>query len=318
MKEKLFLTGMLVLALTLGVLVAGCDNGGDSEGDNSGYETGDLPASTGSNAVGGKIYIESSGLKTEFSAVTDGESSSTYKALMYTSGGTYQDIKSGTYSWNETAKRITLKPEKVAALQYGGGYGALEYKVDYKDSMQTWLNYTIEERGEEIFNQQLSGLGFPSAAAYLDYDVAEAFDNKTYNYDFSTDGLALFLDEVIPANEGSDELSGQTYNGMRWYIDDDYPTKDMGQVYTFITYGYTYGSYTYTDTEYPEDNSSGIYAYDSVSKRVWLKPYTTNRQTQYDALVGSSSYSSESAAAKINVRYKVLQRSYNTTDKTIR
>jgi hypothetical protein len=162
------------------------------------------------------------------------------------------------------------------------------------------LNQYTNEWGEVKFNQWLSNLGFSSATAYLDFTVAEAFDNKTYNYDFSMDGLALFLDEVIPANEGSDELSGQTYNGIRWGIEDDYSIKDNGQIYAFTAF-----DYTYTNMEYSEDNHNGTYTYNSAQEMVWLKPYTADRQTQYDGLAGSPGYSSDSAAGIINYRLRI-------------
>jgi hypothetical protein len=311
MKEKLFLTGMLVLALTLGVLAAGCDNGGDSEGGNGGYETGDLPVSVGANAVDGKMYF-SLFEHIEFSVEADGVSNGAYKVLSYTSYGMpYQESKSGAYSWNETTQTITLKPERVAIQWFDTIYGSFESKAEYRVSLQAMLNQHKEQWGEEKFNRYLSISGFSSTDAYLDYDVVEAFDNRMYNYDFSTDNATLFLAEVVPANKGSDELVGQTYN--EWQYNEDYNyTQNPNRVYTFTASGYTY-----TDTAYPPNNNSGTYTYDSVSKRVWLKPYTTNRQTQYDVLVGSSSYSSESAAEDINYLYGTKQCSYNTMDKTI-
>jgi hypothetical protein len=127
MKENLFLMGMLVLTLTLGVLAAGCDNGGDSEGDNGGYETGDLPASTGANAVGGKTYLEYYNKKIEFLVTANGASSGAYKILSFTdvgNEGIYLESKKGAYSWNETTKTVTLKPEKVAVYVIDEGYGS--------------------------------------------------------------------------------------------------------------------------------------------------------------------------------------------------
>jgi hypothetical protein len=271
------------------VLAAGCDNGGDSEGDNGGYETEDLPASVGANAVGGKTY-ESDNKKIEFSVAADEASSGTYKVLSYIGGGEYQESKNGAYSWSETTKTITLKPEKVAAYLrgFGGEYGLLEYKTAYRVSLQAKLNNMKKQIEEEVFNQYLSNLyGFSSDDAYLDYMAADEFANKTYNYDFRWGGAALSLYQVLPANKGSNELSEQTYNGMKYK--DANIIKDHGQVYTF-----TYDSYTYTDMEYPADNSSGTYVYDSVSKRVWLKYFSAAYQT-----------------------YMVNQYRYNTTDKTI-
>jgi hypothetical protein len=312
MKEKLFLTGMLVLALTLGVLAAGCDNGGDSEGDNGGYETEDLPASVGANAVGGKTYFPKAG-KIEFSVTADGESSGTYR-ILHQLGYTYPEGKTGAYSWNETAKTITLKPERVA-LAGTDGYGPLEDKTASRVSMQAVLNLQREQWGEEKFNRYLSSFGSSSIDAYLDYEVAETFAKETYNYTFSTDNTVLFLDRVLPAKKGANQLNGQTYNG-RQYNDDYSYTKNTGQVYTFTASDYTYTNID-TGASYLNGNHSGTYTYDSAQKRFWLKPSISDRQTEYDELVSSSGWSVDDVAGEINERYKIGEYTYDTTDKTI-
>jgi hypothetical protein len=260
-------------------------------GGGGGYESEDLPASVGANEVGGKTTssMSSYGRRIEFLAAADGASSGVYKILESVGIEEYQEIKIGVYSWNETTRHITLKPERAAAAQYdGSGYGALEDKADYRVSQLAILNNMKEQLGEEWVNKYLSSTGFSSDDAYLDYMTAEQFANKTYNYDFSTDGgAALFLYEVLPVNKGSNELAGQIYNGIRFYINKDF-IKDPNDIYTFTDY-----AYTHTNAELPGNNSSGLYAYDSARKWVWLAP--SSRSSGYD----------------------LEQYRYNTTDKSV-
>jgi hypothetical protein len=318
MKKNGLFAAMLVMVLALGVVWVGCDSATDDGGGNN------LVASEGANKVGGKTYIERDE-KIEFSATSEGASSGTYKVLtrkraqdssLILEGGkyAYEEIGNGAYSWNETAKTVTMSPERVAALKPdGGGY----YPGD-KAALRAWGQTTLDEykeqMGEEALNQQLADMGFSSAAAYLDYMVATMFANKTHNYAFSTDNAALFLDEVLPINKGVNELSGQTYNGVRW-DEDDNPIKNTDETYVFT-------ASTYTSTYYSEDNSSGTYAYDSTRKAVWLKPSTVDRQVQYDALtpnnVGYYADAAEYKAAQINLEYRIQQLNYDTADKTIR
>jgi hypothetical protein len=322
MKKNGLFAAMLVMVLALGVVWVGCDSATDDGGGNS------LVASEGANKVGGKTYIVGS-TKTEFLATAADASSGRYKILnvkySYDNGYpqlvlkegkyTYEEIENGAYSWNETAETVTMSPEKIAWEQ-NNGYGALEDKTEYKASAQAEINRQKDQMGEEKLNEALSNMGFSSIDEYIDYIVAELFANKTYNYAFSTDNAALFLDEVLPANKGTNELSGQTYNGVGW-AEDDKPIKDTTQKYIF-----TPSDYTYTNTERSEDNSSGTYAYDSTRKAVWFKPSTADRQAQYDALVvndgGYYASIAEYKAAQINREYRIQQLNYDTVDKTIR
>jgi hypothetical protein len=324
MKKNGLFAAMLVMVLALGAVWVGCDSATDDGGGNN------LVASEGTNKVGGKTYVVGS-TKTEFSITSEGASNGRYKVLnvkySYDNGYpqpvlkdgkyTYEEIGNGAYSWNETAKTVTLSPEKVMGPKFSGGYYPLCDKGALSASYKTWLDDYKEQMGEEVFNQQISIAGFSSAAAYLDYIVAESFANRVYNYAFSTDNAALFLDEVLPANKGTNELAGQTYNGVG--SEDGNPIKDTTQKYVFTASGYTY-----TDTERSEDNSTGTYAYDSTRKAVWLKPSTVDRQARYDALStnddNSAYYAStaEYKAMRINGGYRIQQGSYDTADKTIR
>jgi len=301
--------------------VIGCDNGGDNGGQS-------LPAASGNNAVSGKRYFGMA-TKTVFSATASNASNGTYtvgRPVYNEETGDYElvngeykytDKETGTYTWNEGAKTVTLKPERV-----GGPNSGLLDKTALRSEYQTMLNQYKEQMGEAAFNQQLSSMGFSSAAAYIDYGVNEAFANKTNTYSLSTDGTALFLEQSLPANKGSNEFSGQTYYGMTWDSTTDKNVKDTNQVYVFTSSGYTFNrnSYGYTETE------AGSYAYDSSQKRVWLKPSTKNgkdrnayyaEQTAYSGhyFVDDNAY----RAAQIYdaFGYWPQQYKYNSANKTI-
>jgi hypothetical protein len=328
MANKKILWGMLITALTFGLVLVGCPTEGD-DGGNSGNEN-TLPAANGTNALSGKVYVDYS-TKIEFSSTAEGAANGTYKkltvkyndddheAVLVNGKYTYAEVEAGYYSWNETAKTITISPEKIA-LREQGGYGSLKTKTEYRAAEQTMLNEVKAEMGETLFNEQLASMGFSSVSAYLDSAVAEAFKNVTNNYAFSSDGKALFLDVALPANKGTNELAGQTYYGTTWNEADE-EVKNTNEKYVFTatdcTYTYTYGGGGSSSNTY-------IYAYDGVDKKVYLKTPTTDRDTRYGQLAGtttSGNFSSvdENKAAQVNGQYYRLEEyKYYVTDKTLR
>ena len=124
MKNRLLT--LVILALVFGMVVIGCDDGsnsGGSTGANSTTGSGNekLPAASGNNAVSGKIYYERLDRIT-FSATVSGDAKGTYVRASpnrgtYASGVkfTYRDKETGSYTWNEGAKTVTLKPEKLTS-----------------------------------------------------------------------------------------------------------------------------------------------------------------------------------------------------------
>ncbi|MDR2483665.1 MAG: hypothetical protein LBD08_08560 [Treponema sp.] len=327
MANRKVIGGMaMALSFIMMMVLAGCP----TEDNPSGTET-QLPASKGANALSGKTYFEYEE-KIEFSVTAEGAASGTYtrRAVPYQRNGDYSepvladgkytwvDIETGAYSWDADAKKVTLAPEK-AAPRNQDGYDQPQTKAQYRDSMQTMLNQLKqqEEMGDEEFNAALQEMGYSSVAAYLDYAVAERFKNVTNNYAFSTDEKALFLDEVLPANKGNDDLAGQTYNGTTWN-DDDEAVKDEREKYVFAAEG---SSCTYTyDGGSPQTYN---YAYDSAAKKVYLKVPVTDRDSSY---TGGGSYGAEyydspedAKAAQVNNQYnRVEVYTYNTTEKTLR
>jgi len=344
MKKGFF--GILALTLIFGMAVIGCGDGdgngnGNSNGngnnggqdlptDDGGNGGQNLPAASGVNAVSGKTYFEWNE-KIVFSATADGAANGTYtkgrverddaRNEVLDNNGKYKyiDIETGTYTWNETAKTVTLKPEKVA-LSKEYGYGALENETAFRESLQTMLDEMKAEMGEAAFNamanEQLASMGFSSIAAYMNYTVNEAFSNKTNGYSLSTDGTALFLEQALPANKGTNQFSGQTYYGMTWDGDDEKRVKDEDQKYVFTASGYTFTGYGRTET--------GAYAYDSNIKQVWLKAEKINGKDRQEIhaeqpVWNGHNFADDNAyrAAQTSSQFGLRQNQYNSTNKTI-
>jgi hypothetical protein len=321
----------LALSFIMMMVLAGCP----TEDNSSGTET-QLPASKGTNALGGKTYFEYEE-KIEFSETSEDAVSGTYskKAVPYQRNGnssepvlengkyTWVEIETGAYSWDADAKKVTLAPEK-AAYQNQDGYGQPQTKAEYRSSGQEELNHYKEQMGEAAFNDfLLEQTGYSSAAAYLDYVVAERFKNVTNNYAFSTDEKALFLDEVLPVKKGNDDLAGKTYNGTT--RNDGEEVKDTSQTYVFAADGSSC-TYTQTYSSGGNYNVTYVYTYDSTAKKVYLKvPVPTeDRENSYTG--GNSGNNAQyydspedAKAAVVNGQYnRVEVYTYNPTDKTLR
>jgi hypothetical protein len=323
--------GILATVLVFGMTVAGCNNG--STDDNNGGQN--LPGASGVNAVSGKTFFEPSN-KTVFSATADGAADGAY-----TKGSTvwdnvnrdyeiingkykYIDVETGAYTWNEEAKTVTLKPEKIA-FDGPDGIGALGNQTAYRAGIQAMLDEMKTEMGEADFNAmvnaELAAMGFSSLAAYINYTVDEAFSNKTYGYSFSADGTALFLEQALPANKGTNEFTGQTYYGMTWDGDEDKYVKDEDHKYVFTASGYTFTDSSYGGMPY---TITGTYAYDSNRKQIWLRPEKIkgkDRQAIYaeQTVWSGHNYADDYAyrAAQTNDQFQFWPDHYNSTNKTI-
>jgi len=132
----------------------------------------------------------------------------------------------------------------------------------------------------------------------------------------------LFLVEALPANKGTNELSGQTYYGTKWDSDAKEDVKDTEDVFVFTATGYTFTNTRYGGTQ------EGAYAYDSSNssrKTVWLGRTKINGKTvseYYDAVtvdhvhhfVDDAAY----RAGETNREFSgVEQRRYDSVEKTI-
>jgi hypothetical protein len=229
----------------------------------------------------------------------------------------YIDIGTGSYSWNATAKTVTAKPDRIRDTS-NDEYGAFQTKEQYRATQQAMIDAYRQQYGQAAVDQQLASMGFSSVAEYLDYYVAQAFKSVTCNYDFSGDNKALFLDEPLPADRGTNELSGKTftrtYNGGGGY------TETYSFTATDCTYTATYGG-SYSDTE------TYFYAFDSVQKLVYLKTPTDGRQSAYNTQVANNSSQQHYGfttvddynAAMVNTQYsrQCETHNYNVSDLTM-
>jgi hypothetical protein len=324
--------GILATVLVFGMTVVGCDDSSTNSGGGGGQS---LPAASGTNAVSGKTYFEWSS-KTVFSATADGAANGAYTIgwverdedgdVLVNGKYKYIDIETGAYTWNEEKKTVTLKPEKVA-FQGPNGFGELVNQTAYRASIQAMLDEMKAEMGEAAFNamanEQLAASGFSSIAAYINYTVAEAFSNKTNGYSFSTDGTALFLEQALPANKGTNEFSGQTYYGMTWEGDgdDEKRVKEENKKYVFTASGYTFTNLSSGGTP---DTITGTYAYDSNMKQIWLRPEKINGKDRQAIYVEQTAwnghyYADDNAcrAAQTNDQFGFWPDQYNSTNKTI-
>ena len=317
MKNRLLVTGMLAFALVWGMTVVGCDDGSTGGGGGNDHDDGEpLPKSSGINAVGGKTYYTYE-QKIVFSATANGAASGTYTVGKAGRNGyehgkyTYTDIEIGTYSWNEGAKTVTLKPQKTQKTTLRGRDELLD-RSKYRKELQAEVDADYADYMEYVLLE-----GFSSITAFINYEVNEAFSNKTHGYSLSTDRTALFLEEPLPANKGVNELSGKTYYGYGFWGD-----VDVNKKFVFTASGYTF---TRGDDDTIYETITGSYAYDNNSnwKRVWLRPekidgtdkaaYYTGCGTNGHHFVDDYAY----RAAETDLVFRDLCFDYNATDEMI-
>jgi hypothetical protein len=341
--------GLLAIVLALGMVFVGCDNG-STNGGNGGQN---LPAASGANDVGGKTYYESSE-KIFFSATDEDALGGSYtigrvvwddendEYELVNGKYKYTDVEIGAYSWNEQAKTVTLKPEKVSLYGIGdeNNENAFENelldKTACKTALRSFFNQmiqqAIQENGQQVVNQQLKSMGFSSVDAYLNYVVNEMvnefFAIKTNVYSFSTDETALFLEKALPKNIGTNEFSGQTYYGMTLdEVDGEYiQIKDENRKYVFTASGYTC-TYSYNGTV--SETITGSDAFDSSDafrgyKVVWLRPEKINGKDRSAYYAEQTAYSGHyypdnnaCRAAYTNGNFETTSRIYNSTNKII-
>jgi hypothetical protein len=247
MKKNLCLIAVLT---AMGFAMTGCF---DSSSDDSSSGNGDsLPATVGENKLAGETYYESD-VKVVFNAkgtyIQYQAKRKSDKADLDGSGK-YQYVitrEEGTYSWNNTAKTVTLKAGKFAVE---------------KDADRNRTNL----------------VNWAGAKSYLDDDeLARIFGLKIYNYAFSLSdsGKALFLDRVLPPTPSGDidELTGKTFNEVGG-------TNDGGLQSHSQYYSFSVGSFTITNDDY----SAGEYTYNTSKSTVYVKADTAGRESSYAAL----------------------------------
>ena len=355
---------VLSLAVVFAVFFVTCagetdNNNPDNDNDSSIVSIPDidlpLPAPIGNNAVSGKEYFvgyEMSGSgwnitylglveKLSFSVTANGAADGTY-IISANDNGEYKPsdkftfntpIETGTYSWNETLKTVTLKPERIAFQITGGNWATgLDGSVlaDRQDDKPIWDKarwrrylQTIENDAnlQEVllYESQKYSEVFSSVADLANYEANEAFRNRTMDYSFSSDGKMLFLQESLPENIGINELTDQTYtNGMELA-----GLTFVSGKYSFTSSGYTYTPYSNNTPSSPV--KTGSFVYDSNKKWVWTKVETIDgkNKLQYystQTVINNHHLSDDdtyrAAVTNGSFRYTSWQH-YNSTKKSI-
>lgn len=290
----------------------------DSDGEKN------FPAAKGENELGGKTYFVYSD-KTEFAA--DG-TYKTYAAKWNENGSyeltgdgkyTYAEIENGTYSWDDTSKKVVLKPAKIAVQEGPNIYGLVQDASGYREEFQKMLDDYAKENGQDVLNQQLASYGFLNVSAFIDYGVKEMFATKTFAYVFAAEGAALLLSKALPSSEGSNELNGKTFYGLVWQNkeQEEYGfVKVEDQTYVFTGTGYTYTA--------PDNTQIGTYAWNAQRKWVHLKPDTINGETNVeyfasltDSYVGPYNSATDYHAARTNEMFVIREYPYNLTEETV-
>jgi hypothetical protein len=250
-----------------------------------------LPAPKGENALSGKTYVDRDE-KIMFSTTTNGATQAyTKKHTVYVydeeaGGGDYEykedgtykyvDIETGSYSWDEEANTVTLLPAKIARQDGDGKYGD---PLD-KEAWKAALRATAPAGITDGVISETTGGQYTTITAYINALADEAFKSVTNNYAFGDEEkTVLFLDEKLPANKGSNELSGKKYYGTSWNEAEQKDVKDTAQTYVFAEDGSTC---KYTDTRYGGNYPQTYdYTYDSTAKMVYLKVPTEGRAARY-------------------------------------
>jgi ribosomal protein L14 len=275
-----------------------------------------LPVSSGSNELSGKTYfIDFAGYgslaKIEFSAASTGSGTYTSYHAQYGSSGwvlngkkyVYIDTEKGSYTWNATAKTVTLKPGQIKRHD---GYTWSSYC-----NRAAYIALLMADMDKYTDADILAETGMSRADSII-FDIAESFGNKTYGYSFSNDNQALFLTEsVLAANKGTNELSGKTFSFQNW--------NNNRQVV------FTASSYTLTSKDGP--TVTGTYIYDSVNKWVYLTPAKADAKdisAYYNSLPGTGGDASkylnanDYKAALTNEAFRVEWDYYDLSDNSIR
>jgi hypothetical protein len=307
---KKYRVHVLLAALTLAAAslftVCSASGAGSGTGDLDDIKDGDKPKVVGNNALGGKTYFETE-RKIEFSETAEGAADGTYttSVVKYISAHSstydltagnkyrYREYAIGKYYWNEGEETVRLVPEKVAHMAFNETITMCD-EAAFRDAARQWpidlyAKWKEEDGNEERAEGELAYSGYDTFDemfdAYADNATEQAFRKVTNHYTFSSDDVALFLDEKLPESIGTNELIIRTYTGMTEdWVPPDYDyilEKDPAKVCTFDANGvYTYYHPTYMEGYRLE---TGTYSYNSTTKQVWLKQSTAGRNGAYTA-----------------------------------
>jgi len=239
--------------------------------------------------------------KIEFSA-----SAGTYTgyAIRYVNGSIFDENgeyrwgieETGTYSWNEGAKTVTIKMEKT----YYSDETSLD-KAEYKKLLTAQYNYMIETMKLQGMTQaQIDAMikdetGFSSFSQLIDAEVNLMFGNKPYTYSFSNDKKSLLMQRALPQPKGTDELVDKVYYGNPSSSDYDVGFGFHGNTILTLSSGYELSGKVFSSSggRYWNGIVYGYYSYDSTHKQVYLKIVGVSGITAaeyYDTVTDDSYY----------------------------
>jgi len=234
--------------------VTGGSGGNGGGGGDDGQK---LPAAVGKNEVGGKTYYRYYWNKVEFAKSSGSNGAFTVYSKRYSNDEFDLDAngkfkwnidETGTYTWNESTKTLTLKVEKVSFNEYDDR--KLLDKAGYK-------SYLLAFYGKDISVQE------------IDAELNEMFATFQCAYSLSNDGKALFMWPTLPQPNGTDELAGKMYYYARRVYNSDQLQKHPYQVFIFganrtVTTNYR----QFFDGYYANETIS--YSYESTKKKVYF------------------------------------------------
>jgi hypothetical protein len=296
----------LIPVLAAMCMLAACSSSSDDDGP--GLNPPALPAAVGTNELSGEAYFSNhqKGRKIEFAA--DG----TYKfsgaelnsgvPVLILGKITWVELENGKYSWNATAKSVTLAPE---------------HTLDAKDSDHGW-DLPLEDMAGLLaqFRQGNADEGWGYSDAELIAAVNENFAARKYDYSFSTASpVVLFLDEPLPANVGANELNGETYDSTNYVGATVEFTSDTDYKVVYSATEIENGKYSYDRTDINDEDYAGD------ATRVYLKPTQVfssglkTREDYYTAISGGVSpgyflSAAEYNAAQTNGNFEVSSNRY--------
>ena len=299
-----------IVLLTV-LALAACDN----PTDNTGTEPEPGPISIGENQVGGKTMFTLAD-KIVFAPTAEGALRGAFKVedvreespdvpkLDENDKYIYDTSLTGTYTWNEDKKTVTLTPQKVALDAESG------QMLDKNEAITMMLLMLKEFNISDIMINLITSGKYSSVSAVVRAMADEVFAVTTYSYISSEDDTALFMVEALPASRGREnELLGKTYNS--------FPDFDM-------QYTFTADAYTWVHIPSSTTMETGKYAYNSNTKEVWLQPLMNGGQTVLERytteeLYGENPFESDIAykAAHAGNSFERMHFSYDVEGKTL-
>jgi hypothetical protein len=272
-----------------GMVFMNCENGNGTTNHNNDEN---LSVSIGINEIGGRTFFPSDIDKITFSETAYNDANGTF---IYTSAYGVWDEHNYEHIFEDviiTGNYTWNTKVKKVKLNYKN--------ICYRDGMIPFV------------------CGFGIAVYY----------NRILAYSISTDETALFFEYTLPANEGINELSGQTYYATNYFYDDNkeeiIPIKDTNRKYVFTPSGYTY-------TDLSDEILciiTGSYAYNTSEKKIWLRTETINGKSRDAYYMEQTApcdhdFQDDNAYRAALTNYEFTRREwsiihyYNSTDKTL-